>query len=70
LIENKEVGFTAMNYDEWEICSAACTLGKKKDLPVFRFLKKAIIRKFGIEFYDELEAYYTHQFASKRDNKQ
>lgn len=65
LIENKEVGFTAMNYDEWEICSDGCSLGEKMKIPVFRFLKKAITRRFGIEFYEELEAYYSHEFESK-----
>lgn len=54
--EKKDVEFTAMNYDKWEICSAACTLGKKEELPVYRFLKEAIIRKFGEDFYDELDA--------------
>ena len=61
LIENKEVGFTAMNYDEWDICTAACLLGKKMKMPVFRFLKKGIIRKFGNQFYEELEAYFEHR---------
>lgn len=62
LIENEEIGFTAMNYDEWEICKAACTLGEKKKLPVFRFLKKGLIRKFGEEFYEELESFYNYSF--------
>lgn len=54
--EKKEVGFYAMNYDQWDICSAACTLGKKEELPVYKFLKEAIVRKFGEEFYHELDA--------------
>jgi hypothetical protein len=61
LIENKEIGFTAMNYDEWDICSDACILGKKLSMPVFRFLKKGIIRRFGLPFYEELEAYFEHR---------
>ena len=56
-VEVKEESvFEAMNYDKWDICSAACTLGKKEQLPVYRFLKEAIIRKYGEEFYDELDA--------------
>lgn len=54
--EKEEQGFTAMNYDKWDICSAACTLGKKEELPVYRFLQEAITRKFGEEFYEELDA--------------
>jgi hypothetical protein len=54
--KNEETGFEALNYDRWDICSDACSTGKKASLPVFRFVKNAIIRKYGTEFYDELEA--------------
>lgn len=47
--------FTAVNYDRWEICSPACDLGKELKLPVYRFLKNALIRKFGEEWYSELD---------------
>src|SRR4051812_10700809 len=46
---------TAVNYDKWEICSDACTLGKKLKVPVYIFLKDALVRKFGQEFYDTLD---------------
>jgi hypothetical protein len=49
-------GFYAMNYDRWDICSAACSLGKQLNVPVFKFVKEAIIRKYGQDFYNELEA--------------
>lgn len=52
---NEKVGFEALNYDRWDICSAACTLGKKEKVPVYQFLKEAIIRKYGEAFYEELE---------------
>lgn len=58
LIENEEIGFIAMNYDKWDICSPGCRLGNKLEMPVFRFLKKGLIRKFGQEFYDQMEGYY------------
>lgn len=45
----------ALNYDRWDICSAACTLGKKEQVPVYQFVKAAIVRKYGQEFYDELD---------------
>lgn len=54
--ENQKTGFEAMNYDRWDICSEACKLGKKEQLPVYRFLKEAIIRKYGEAFYEELDA--------------
>jgi hypothetical protein len=53
--KNDEVGFEALNYHRWDICSAACTLGDKLKVPVYRFLQEAIVRKYGQDFYDELE---------------
>lgn len=51
---------TALNYDEWDICSAACTLGEKLKMPVYVFLKEPLIRKFGADFYKELCVAATH----------
>jgi hypothetical protein len=53
---NEIAGFEAWNYDRWDICSAACTQGKSSKMPVFRFVKDAIIRLKGRQFYEELEA--------------
>ncbi len=53
---NEELGFEALNYDRWDICSAACALGKSLKMPVYQFLKDALIRKYGEDFYEELEA--------------
>lgn len=49
------IGVDAVNYDQWSICNAACHNGEKLGLPVFRFLKAPLIRKYGTEFYNELE---------------
>jgi Fe-S-cluster containining protein len=54
--KNEENGFEALNYDRWDICSAACELGKEKKLPVFQFVREALIRRYGAEFFEELEA--------------
>ncbi len=53
-IESYE-GFDAVNYDKWEICSAACTLGEKLKIPAYQFVKEALIRKYGEQFYEALE---------------
>ena len=46
-----------VNYEPREdLCSAACSLGKKLKVPAYIFLKDAIIRKYGQEFYDTLDA--------------
>ncbi len=47
--------FSAVNYHKWHICSDACTLGKELEVPVYRFVKEALTRKFGAEWYSELE---------------
>lgn len=39
-----------------DLCSAACSLGKKLKIPAYQFLKEAIIRKYGADFYDTLDA--------------
>lgn len=47
--------FTAVNYHRWDICSAACTLGKQLKTPVYKFLKTPLIRRFGKDWYEQLE---------------
>ncbi|MFY0602314.1 MAG: DUF3109 family protein [Flavobacteriaceae bacterium] len=47
--------FSAVNYNKWDICDDACSLGKELQVPVFKFVKEALIRKFGKAWYEELE---------------
>ena len=46
--------FEALNYDRWDICDAACVLGNKLGVPVYKFLKEPLIRKYGEGWYAEL----------------
>jgi len=48
--------FTALNYNEWNICKSACACGDKLDVKVYKFLKEPIVRAFGEEFFTELES--------------
>lgn len=48
-------GFTAVNFHKWKVCRSAETLGKKKRLRAYEFLKEPLIAKFGEEWYKELE---------------
>ena len=52
------IGLDAVNYDKWSICNAACHLGEHLQLPLFKFLKAPLTRKYGTEFYAELEEVY------------
>ena len=63
--EEKELGFEALNYDKWDICSAACKKGKAHQIPVYQFAKAALVRKYGIDFYEELDAAAQHLLASE-----
>ena len=47
--------FAAVNYHKWEICNDACSFGKELQVPVYKFVKQALVRKFGQDWYDELE---------------
>lgn len=46
--------FSAVNYHKWHICSSACDLGKALQIPVYQFVKQALIRKFGEDWYNAL----------------
>lgn len=61
--ENPKRGFTALNYDTWDICKAACRFGEENKMPLFRFVKSALIRRFGEEFYNQLEAAYEEKYS-------
>lgn len=59
LSKNKQTEY--LNYEPREdLCSAACTLGKKLKVPVYVFLKDALVRKYGDEFYEALTAAAKH----------
>ncbi len=47
--------YKSVNYHRWSVCKAAVLLGEKENLPVYKFLKEPLIRKFGEAWYNELE---------------
>ena len=48
-------GLIGLNYHRWSLCECARKKGKSLDLPIYRFLKEPLIRRFGKEWYTELE---------------
>lgn len=46
--------FTAVNYHRWSVCKPAVKLGRKEGLPLYRFLREPLIRRFGEEWYREV----------------
>ncbi|OJU35773.1 MAG: hypothetical protein BGN96_04730 [Bacteroidales bacterium 45-6] len=57
--------FTAVNYHRWSICKPAVALGKDKGLRIYQFLKEPLVRKFGEEWYNELEVTAEEYLKSK-----
>ncbi|NOT73733.1 MAG: DUF3109 family protein [Cyclobacteriaceae bacterium] len=50
----KKKGFEAVNYSKWNICADACKLGSALGVPLYKFLKDPLIRRYGKDWYAEL----------------
>ncbi len=50
--------FTAVNYNVWDICEPACLKGKKAQVTVHRFVREALIRRFGITWFQKLDTFF------------
>jgi hypothetical protein len=59
--------YTALNYEKWDICSAACQLGDELKVPVYRFLKDALVRRFGEDFYVKLDDMANFHYENAQD---
>ncbi len=57
--------FKAVNYHEWDICRCALAKGRTEGKPLYQYLKAPLVRRFGQEWYDELEAQCKDFVASK-----
>lgn len=49
-------GLVGLNYHRWDVCKAAVRKGRELQLPVYKFLRDSLIRRFGEDWYKELEA--------------
>jgi len=58
--------FEALNYHKWHICSPACAFGKELQVPVYKFLKDPLIRKYGEAWYAELEQRIEESLREKK----
>lgn len=67
VMASKQTDVEYLNYIPREdLCKPACALGKKLKVPVYIFLKDALIRKYGEEFYEALDAAAKHLKESKK----
>ena len=46
---------TAVNYHRWNICECGRCKGRALHLPMYKFLKEPLIRRFSQAWYDEVE---------------
>lgn len=61
----KYADYTAVNVHNWNICNCARNLGTKLSVPVYQFLKEPLVRKFGNEWYNQLEIADKQYFTKK-----
>lgn len=43
-----------LNYHRWSICSPACECGSNLKIPLYKFLKQPLVRKYGQAWYNKL----------------
>ncbi len=48
--------FDAVNYQKIDICRPGRECGLKNKMPLYQFLKEPLIRRYGKEWYNELES--------------
>lgn len=48
-------GTVGLNYHRWNVCREAVKKGRELDLPVYKFLRGPLVRRFGEQWYKELE---------------
>ena len=53
---NSANGMEMMTYEKWSICNAACSNGENLDVTLVEFCKDSIVRKYGPDFYEQLDA--------------
>ncbi len=56
-IREKELsnGTIGINYHRWNVCVPARLKGNEENIPLYKFLEEPLTRRFGKEWFDELE---------------
>lgn len=47
--------YWGLNYDRWDVCRAAVLKGQREHIPVYKYLEGPLVRRFGRDWFDELE---------------
>lgn len=62
-------GFTAVNLHQWKICKSAFTCGRSSGIRAYEFLKEPLTKRFGKEWYDELDLTAREYLRQRQDMK-
>ena len=62
-------GVKTLNLHRWIICGEAFKKGRELKIPVYKFLKEPLIKRFGEEFYNALEE-AANSLSNKKDNQE
>lgn len=55
-IREKKLGdMTGLNYHRWDVCQDAVRKGRELGMPMYKFLREPLVRRFGTDWYRELE---------------
>ncbi|MGC9150504.1 MAG: DUF3109 family protein [Microbacter sp.] len=60
--------FAAVNYHQWSICRQAVENGKENQILVYQFLKEPLIRRFGIDWFEQL--HLAKEFIDKKSKQE
>ena len=62
--------YERVNYEPREkLCRPGCQLGEELKIPVYRFLKEPLTRKYGEDFYQALDAIANSYFEEKENGQ-
>ncbi len=67
VLRDQHGGFEHLRYDRWDICNPACKQGADENIRVFEFVREGLIRKYGAEWFAELEAAAKHLDSNQKD---
>jgi hypothetical protein len=68
--KGKDSEYDNINYTPREIlCKPGCRLGEKLKVPAYQFLKEALIRKYGEDFYELLDRIAKKRMAKEKESK-
>jgi len=66
----KYKAYDAVNYEKNDICKSALKFGKKHETYLYKFLKDALTRKYGEDWYQNLEKQAEEWHKQKESEKQ